>query len=103
MFLRTIISFVLLGMMSAVWGQNLTGTLRGRIFDRSTQQVIERAKVILAGNQAEQTVFTDAKGDFRFEDVLVGRHNIQVEAEGYQKFVHEDVLVTSYRDVVLEP
>ncbi|MEO0894783.1 MAG: TonB-dependent receptor [Bacteroidota bacterium] len=94
-----ILILAVFGLPFCLQAQTLTGTIRGKVVDRSTQQAILDAEVSLLGST--QTLITDKNGAFVFDSVLVGRHTLEIKADGYNAFLQEDFLVSTSREVVL--
>ncbi|RMG63114.1 MAG: carboxypeptidase regulatory-like domain-containing protein, partial [Bacteroidetes bacterium] len=102
-FMRRLVFLCLwLGAGSAMtYAQSLSGTLRGQVLDRSTQQPLEAVTVQLLTHASATPVLTDAEGQFRFESVPVGRHDLSFERTDYEPFAQNGVMVRSSKEVVL--
>jgi hypothetical protein len=80
-------------------------TVRGVLRDKESQTVIANAKVFFEGpitnppSTFEAT--TNAKGEFVFTNVPVGRYALAVEAKDYQIFSTNNIVVTSGKEVIL--
>ena len=82
-------------------GQNLTQTVRGTIVDFDTQVPIVGARVVIPGTDPLMGSITDYNGDFRIEDVPVGRIELKVTAVGYQLIYMPAVLIESGKEKIL--
>ena len=61
----------------SVFGQShYTQTVRGRIIDNESQSPIPGVTVLIAGSEPQIVSVTDAAGDFRLENVPIGRITI---------------------------
>lgn len=103
-----IFSFVLVGFSfcfvpATLFSQqttSLTQTVRGIVTDKSSGQPVDHASVIL--NDSLRGAITNAQGEFRFENVTLGRYTITVSSVGYETSVLKEVQVNSAREVFLE-
>lgn len=66
--------------------KNLTGTLKGRLADTTTQQVLQQAsvKVMRADASIVTQALTDASGKFALRGIPAGTYRLQVEFSGYE-------------------
>ncbi len=83
-------------------GQELTQTIRGRIIDQDTQSPLIGATVIIAGSDPIQGATTDVNGNFRIDQVKVGRVSLVVSYIGYEDKTIPNFLVSSAKEVVLD-
>lgn len=77
---------------SAVWGQNVYGTITGTVTDASGA-VISDAAVTLTNldNGEKHSIQTNASGNYTFVNLLPGRYKIEGEKAGFKKFVREPI------------
>ena len=80
--------------------QNLTSTIRGSITDKQTLQPLFGAKVMVVNSDPAIGGVTDINGQFRIENVPVGRQSIQITYIGYEQIVMNNLAVTS-KEMVL--
>ena len=59
-------------------------TVRGRILDQDTKIPLVGVNVVLGSDGPEKGTISDNNGYYRFENVPVGRHNIQCSYVGYE-------------------
>lgn len=83
------------------FAQNLTQTIRGTVTDKETFEPLVGARVMVLNTDPLIGSVTDINGEFRLENVPVGRQSIQVTYVGYQPYQRQNIDITS-RDVVLE-
>jgi outer membrane receptor protein involved in Fe transport len=83
--------FTLLAAVS-VWGQQITGSIRGTVTD-SSGAVVEDASV--SAMQVEtgltRTTITDHSGAYIILELPVGHYQLQTEATGFQKYVQNGI------------
>ena len=93
-----------LGLVSGVHAQGLTGQMSGSVID-SSQAVLPGATVTVtnAGTQASRTVTTDANGLFTVTELLAGRYEVTVTLEGFKTYVQRDVVLSANERVALRP
>ncbi|MCE3279892.1 MAG: TonB-dependent receptor [Bacteroidetes bacterium] len=82
-------------------GQTYTQTIRGRVIDSDSKSEIIGANVILLETDTLYGSVTDIGGNFRIENVAVGRRAIKVTSIGYEDAVLTNIIVTSGKEVVL--
>jgi len=92
--------FICLG--GFVNGQTLSGSLRGKIVDRSQQVPVDSVSVavVFESGEIRRQISTSA-GEFRFESLPVGRYELQFVRQGYAPFAQGGVMVTSAKEAIL--
>lgn len=81
--------------------QKLTQTIRGIVVDSKTNTPIEYASVCITEDPSRGGS-TDERGNFRINNVPVGRYNIQATFMGYRSSIITEVSVTSSKEVFVE-
>ena len=79
--------------------QKLTQTIRGIVVDSKTNTPIEYASVCITEDPSRGGS-TDERGNFRINNVPVGRYNIQATFMGYRSSIITEVSVTSSKEVL---
>lgn len=99
-----VILFLILGFIEAARAQMTSQTLRGRLMDAITNQPLVGANILL--DDASGTT-SDSSGQFRFEGVPSGRHDLRFTFIGYDTLRASDVIVRSgqesYLNFLLDP
>ena len=76
------------GCMPRVHYRNLPGKfIAGTVYDPEEKEVLIGAKIRLQIGGKRYTAYTDDFGDFWFNDLAVGRHDLYVDADGYETYV----------------
>jgi hypothetical protein len=78
-----------------------TGVIKGTVIDQQSEMPIIGATVQLLNIDNELGTVTDIDGDFRLENVPLGRQVIQVTYVGYAPMSLPNIEVTSGKEVVL--
>lgn len=73
-------------------------TVRGRVLDLDTKLPLVGVNVLLGSEVPEKGTITDNKGYFRFDNVPVGRHDIQCSYIGYELKALNNIQVTSGKE-----
>ena len=73
-------------------------TVRGRIVDLDTKLPLVGVNVLLGSEGPEKGTITDANGYFRFDDIPVGRHDIECSYIGYESRVLANFQLTSGKE-----
>ena len=76
-------------------------TIRGKIIDEDSRMGIIGASVYIPGTDPILGASTDVDGNFRIENVPVGRVNLQVSSLGYESKSIPNLVVGSSKEVVL--
>ena len=79
----------------------LTQTVKGSIKDVNSKTPLIGATIIVDGLDPVKGTTADPDGNFRLEEVPVGRYNFKVSYIGYEPFTVSEILVSSGREVVL--
>ena len=77
-------------------------TIRGKVMDLESRMPLTGANVVILEAGPLTGVISDENGNFRIEEVPVGRYNIMVSYVGYKSFVERDVIVGTGKEVFLE-
>jgi hypothetical protein len=88
-------------LISSVQSQELSQTLRGRVLDAFTELPLPGATVIILGSDPLKGTSTNADGEFRFENLPLGRLDIQVSMMGYKPNTLQNLLLSSGRELVV--
>jgi hypothetical protein len=83
--------------------QESRGTVRGGVTDPS-HAVVPGAKVTLRNTHTgvERSEQTDSSSFYLFDFVIPGTYRVTVDATGFRKFVHENVVVQTAGDVTVD-
>lgn len=96
-----IILTMITGMPAKAQQAKIGQTIRGEIVDKVTGSPLPGATVVIAGTQPLKGTTTDSEGNFRLENVPVGRTSLQISFMGYKTAFLNNLLVTSGKEVVL--
>ncbi len=81
--------------------QSHTQTIRGTIIDKDSQLPLIGANVLLPESETNLGSTTDIDGNFKLENIPVGRINLAVSYIGYEPLLLRQLLVTSGKELVL--
>jgi Tol biopolymer transport system component len=73
--------FFLIGCSEDTVGESLTGSISGKVVERTSNEPLENVKITTS--PASSTVFTDENGEFFIEEVLVDQYSVKAEVENY--------------------
>lgn len=82
-------------------GQSITQTIRGKIVDKSSAEVLVGASVFLPNTNPIIGTTTDGQGNFRLEKIPVGRYLLRVKFIGYEDFAIPELVVGAGKEVIL--
>lgn len=97
--LLTTLSILVLG--NNVFAQN-TQTVKGMVVDKQSQQALSGVQISILGTDPLVTSKSDSNGNYRIQDVLSGRYDIQATYNGYKSVTIPNVVVTSGKEVILD-
>jgi hypothetical protein len=95
----TILSFINL---TGTMAQELRQTIRGKVIDQDSKIGLPGANVIVIDSNPLLGSSTDINGEFRIENVPVGRVSLKISYIGYEDRIIPNILVTSGKEVLLE-
>lgn len=81
--------------------KQLSQTIRGQVVDKESQTSLPGANVVILNTDPLKATITDSNGNFRIDNVPIGRHNIQVSYVGYKSYLISEMQVTASKEVVL--
>lgn len=87
---------------SQLFSQNITQTIRGSISDQDSKFPLFGANVIVLNSDPFKGTTADLDGNFKIEEVTVGRHTLQVSFIGYEPLTIPNIEVTSGKELVLD-
>ncbi len=100
--MRGFIVFVLMLTVLPAYAQvTLTQTIRGTVKDASSQQPVPGATVVIVGTNPPKGTITDEEGNFRLEQVKVGRVTLKINSVGYEEQLLSELSVGSGKEVIL--
>jgi hypothetical protein len=85
----------------AVFSQNLTQTVRGKIVDLQTEAPLPGAIVKIKNSNPVLGARTDIEGDFKIDNVAVGRQTVEASHIGYLSNAIENIFITSNKETYL--
>ncbi len=79
-----------------------TQVVKGKVLDVQSESPLFGANIILIGSDPLIGAVSDPDGNFRIDQVPIGRQTFSVQYIGYKSITIPNVLVTSGKEVVLE-
>ncbi len=99
---RIVLLILTIGISSNILAQDIKQTIRGTIVDRETTGPLPGATVILIGSDPLIGTTTGPDGEFRLDQVPVGRQTLRVSFIGYEEIAIPDILVSSAKESVID-
>lgn len=99
--LFSILLFALSILQSSAQDQTSVTTVRGTVVDKQSQYPLPGATIILLNSDPAKAAATNADGNFRLENVPVGRQSFQVTMIGYEPMVYTNLLLNSGKEFTL--
>ena len=98
---------LVIGSTSALWGQEPTGEIRGKVTSSQSSEGLLRASVSVVGTKPRLGAFSDLNGVFLIRNVPPGRYTLEVKYASYNVSEITDVVVTGGKvatvNVILQP
>lgn len=85
-----------------LYGQSGTQTIKGQILDQQSEMPLVGATIILIDELSPKGTLTDEFGNFRLEQVPIGRQRLEVRYLGYKTITVPNIVVTAGKEVILE-
>jgi len=95
-------TLALLTFLNIMYSQGLTQTLRGNITDIDTELPLIGAQITILDSEPLIGTTSDENGDFRFENIPLGRTSLQLSYLGYENKTIPSIEVKSGKEVVLK-
>ena len=96
-----LITLIIISFCDFTFSQTITQTVKGKIFDQTTQEVLIGTTIVLLNSDPIKGTTTDLDGVFVLENVPVGRHSFQISMIGYENYFANEILISSGKEVVL--
>ena len=81
--------------------QTLTQTIKGVILDKDSEMPLIGANVIVSSTDEMVGTSADENGEFKLENIPIGRHTIEITYIGYEPTILSSLLVTSGKELFL--
>jgi len=88
--------------ISPAYGQSITQTVRGRVYDQITEEALPFSTIAIITAEPVFGTMADIDGIFVFEKVPVGRQSIQINMLGYESYLLSEIIVSAGQEVVLD-
>lgn len=95
------LTLALLFVSSLLGAQPLVQTVRGTVIDKQSQSPLPGAIVQIVGTASVMATTTGAQGEFRIENVPIGRRQIKVQAVTYKEKYMTLILVSGKESVTV--
>lgn len=92
---------LLVASFSLAFSQSLTQTVRGTVLDADSKLPLVGAQVVTLDTDPKMGAVTDIQGDFRLENVPLGRISILVSYLGYENQILSNLVLNSGKELVL--
>ena len=97
-----VLLYIVLPTFAALSQEMLQQTVKGTITDQDSNSPIIGATVVILNSDPVLGSSTGIEGDFRIENVPIGRITIVITSSGYEQRVIPDIVVGSGKEVVIQ-
>src|ERR1700688_3400857 len=89
-----VLSILVLGIAPFGWSQSNNASIDGEITDPG-RAVVRGAQVVVASKDKQETsnFVSDANGYYSFRNVLPGKYQLTIAAQGFGQYVQDGILV----------
>ncbi|MFI5164440.1 MAG: carboxypeptidase-like regulatory domain-containing protein [Bacteroidia bacterium] len=95
-------SFLFLLCSVVAFSQDITQTIRGKVLDKDDKSEIAGVSILLFEDSLKISgAVTDANGNFRMENIPVGKYSLKAVFIGYQPVNISSITVSSAKEVIL--
>lgn len=98
---RILFLLIVLLSVNAVFAQEFTQTIKGRITDQQSKSPLVGVNIIVLDAKPFQGSTSDSEGFFKIPNVALGRNILKISYLGYKEQIIPNVLVTSGKEVIL--
>ena len=98
---RSILGLLFLFSSNFLVAQELTQNIRGQILDIASQEELPYANIVILGSDPIIGTTTDNGGNFIFENIAIGRYDLEVTYLGYETVILPEVVISPAKEVVL--
>ena len=99
--IRLMIGYIALALPLFLQAQPV-GNIRGVVTDGASGQALPHVTVVIVNSNPAVGTMTDADGNFRLNNLPVGRYDIQTSFVGYEPAVFREIMVGSGREAFVE-
>jgi hypothetical protein len=91
-----VLLFLLIGSAARISGQTISGQVSGTVFDASGA-VVPEAQIAIrnTGTGNIERTSTNENGYFVFTDLLPGTYELEVERQGFQRFIESKIMLSA--------
>jgi hypothetical protein len=95
--------FLFISLMTGLFAQQTTQTVKGRVIDEAAKYPVAGATVVLIQPEGQPLIgtSTDPDGYFSLKNVPIGRQTIKISFVGYNEQLIPNLIVTAGKEVVL--
>ena len=98
----SVLLFLIISILGNAQEQTIiTQTIRGTVVDKVTQSTLPGATIILIGSEPVIGTTTDINGEFKLENIPLGRISLQVSFIGFEPTIARNLLLTSGKELII--
>ncbi len=89
------LSIFLFGSSNELSAQEVTQTIKGKVFDEMTNETLPFATIVVKDSDPLIGVVSDLDGNFVLQNIKVGRQSLSISVMGYSTYEVKELLVSS--------
>nr|HPR61490.1 carboxypeptidase-like regulatory domain-containing protein [Prolixibacteraceae bacterium] len=101
-FKASLVLSLMLILCSYLNAQTLSGKVYGSVIDKQSHTTLPGVNIVASVNGNNFGTVSDANGNFQFENIPVGRFDLEFSLVGYEKLSMQHVSLTSAKNLVFE-
>lgn len=96
-----IILLIHIMLSNIIYSQEITQTIKGKVVDTDSEMSLPGVTIIVVGSDPIVGTTTDNNGNYRFDNIPVGRVSLQFSFIGYETQFISDILLSSGKELFL--
>lgn len=96
-----VIYLVNLAFSIPTFAQTITQTIRGNVVDKISQSPLPGVIITLLNSSPIKGCSTDSEGNFKLNEVAIGKQSLRVSFLGYKELVLQNLVVNSGKELVI--
>ena len=99
--MKTILTTLFILLSGIAFSQGGLQTIKGTVTDKESEIPLIGASVEIISKDNQSGVTTNIDGEFKIENVKIGRHTLRVSYLGYETSIIPNVILTSGKEVII--
>lgn len=98
----TFLYFALFFFSNTILAQQPTQSIKGTVLDEDSQQPVSFAAIIVLNTEPIIGTTTDIDGNFKIENINIGRYDLKISFIGYEPVIMKEIVVSSSKETIVK-